>query len=135
MHIFECLFRICMTVQLECIVVFTCGIVFVVLDEFGDGAEQVFFRKVELLRRTRTLFNVVMFNNCFTITANTSTVLSAQHSHVCSSQLHPMVTAGVKRPTNINHSKEKQKRETSVLSGVSPCLHHMEAGIDTGRSQ
>lgn len=58
----------------------TCGIVFVVLDEVGDGVKEVFLRKVELLRRTRTLFNVVMFNDCFTITANTNTLLSTQHS-------------------------------------------------------
>lgn len=61
-------------------VVPTCGIVLVVLDEVGDGVEEVLLRKVELLRRTRTLFNVVMFNDCFTITANTNTLLSTQHS-------------------------------------------------------
>lgn len=82
----------------------------VVLDEVRNGAKQVFFRKVKLLTRTRTLFNVVMFNNCFTITENTNTLLSAQHSHITHWLLHnpnpENKTGFIGQPISHNHKKD-----------------------------
>lgn len=42
---------------------------FVVVNEFGDGAEQVFLSKVKLRRRLLRLLDAVVFNCCSSITA------------------------------------------------------------------
>lgn len=49
----------------------TCCVVFVVLDQVGDGAKQVFLSQVKLLRRALCPLDVVMFYSCTSVPTNT----------------------------------------------------------------